>query len=84
MKFSAKQAGIIKAYAASTKVGNVRQCNEDRVSIILNITKPGTEHVQASFFSVYDGHEGNAYADFLRDNLHQYIIREQSFPKNPR
>ena len=33
---------------------------------------------------MYDGHGGVSCADFLRDNLHLYLIREESFPWNPR
>lgn len=36
-----------------------------------------------SFFAVYDGHGGASCADFLRDNLHQFIIKQESFPQNP-
>ena len=39
---------------------------------------------KCSFFGVYDGHGGSACADYLRDNLHQFVIRESSFPWNPR
>ena len=64
-----------------------RNYNEDRVSIILNIIKPSTyvgkEWPKSSFFAIYDGHGGSACADFLRDNLHQYIIKDYNFPTNP-
>lgn len=33
---------------------------------------------------MYDGHGGANCADYLRDNLHQFVIRENSFPWNPR
>lgn len=39
-KHSIKSNGLIKAYAASTNQGPVRDYNEDRVAIILNIAKP--------------------------------------------
>lgn len=39
---------------------------------------------KCSFFGIYDGHGGSACADFLRDNLHQFVIRESAFPWNPR
>lgn len=39
---------------------------------------------KCSFFGIYDGHGGSACADYLRDNLHQFVIREPSFPWNPR
>jgi len=87
-KCSIKHNGVIKAYAVNTHQGIVRNYNEDRVSIILNIMKP--PHVTAnqewplcSFFGVYDGHGGTNCADFLRDNLHQYVIQDKHFPKNP-
>lgn len=87
-KCSIKQNGVIKAYAVNTHQGLVRNYNEDRVAIILNIMKP--PHLSAtdewplcSFFGVYDGHGGTPCADFLRDNLHQYVIQDKNFPKNP-
>ena len=82
----------------SSRILNVlRNYNEDRVSIILNITKPLTKEVDewptCSFFAVYDGHGGASCADFLRDNLHQYVIvylcnplqivKQTSFPSDP-
>ena len=87
-KYSSKSNGIIQAYAANTNQGIIRDYNEDRVSIILNIVRPrGKERVKkwpkCSFFAVYDGHGGNACADFLKDNLHQFIIRQECFPENP-
>jgi len=87
-KCSVKRNGIVKAYAANTNQGIVRNYNEDRVSIILNIMKPASrmneEWPKCSFFGVYDGHGGVNCADFLRDNLHQYVIREPSFPWDPK
>jgi protein phosphatase 2C family protein 2/3 len=58
------------------------------VSIILNILKPPSRSEEnwpkCSFFGVYDGHGGANCADYLRDNLHQFVIRETTFPWNPR
>ena len=39
-KTSVKRNGVVSAYAANTHQGIVRNYNEDRVSIILNIVKP--------------------------------------------
>jgi protein phosphatase 2C family protein 2/3 len=87
-KCSIKDNGIVKAYAANTNQGIVRDYNEDRVSIILNILKPQSREAEdwprCSFFGVYDGHGGAGCADFLRDSLHQFVIREPSFPWNPK
>ena len=58
------------------------------MAIILNILKPPNKDniiwPNCSFFGIYDGHGGSSCADFLRDNLHQYIIKEDSFPSNPK
>lgn len=87
-KCSFKKNGQVRAYAANTNQGLVRSYNEDRVSIILNIMKPvaRTEDSwpKCSFFGVYDGHGGAACADFLRDHLHQFIIKTAAFPWNPK
>jgi len=74
-KSSKKPKGKITAYAANTYKGLIRNYNEDRVSIILNIMKPSNYKNEdiwpvCSFFAVYDGHSGSACADYLRDNLH--------------
>ena len=39
-KFASKTHGLITSYAANTHQGIQRNYNEDRVSIILNMTKP--------------------------------------------
>jgi len=33
---------------------------------------------------VYDGHGGNGCVNFLRDNLHQFIVKDENFRYNPR
>lgn len=85
-KCSTKALGVIKAYAANTYQGIIRNYNEDRVSIILNISRPNN-HMgpwpKCSFFGIYDGHGGNLCADFLRDKLHTYVIQDEHFPQNP-
>lgn len=87
-KFACKKNGVVSSYSANTHQGIVRNYNEDRVSIILNIIKPKFKQVEdwprCSFFAVYDGHGGSACADFLRDQLHQLIVRDENFPKYPK
>ena len=62
------------AYGANTNKGLVRLFNEDRVSVVMNITAPASRSEErwpkCSYFGVYDGHSGSTCADFLRDNLH--------------
>lgn len=70
-KYASKKNGVVVTYSANTHQGMVRNYNEDRVSIILNIIKPKFKTVdywpRCSFFAIYDGHGGQACADFLRD-----------------
>lgn len=88
-KYASKTHGLITSYAANTHQGIQRNYNEDRVSIILNMTKPinkpstTKEWPKCSYFAIYDGHGGNQCADFLKDNLHQIIITQESFPMDP-
>jgi hypothetical protein len=78
-KYSSKPYGLIAGYAANTNQGQVRDYNEDRVSIILNVIKPNSrqneEWPKVSFFSIYDGHGGNKCSDFLKENLHHYVCK---------
>lgn len=56
---------MITAYGANTNQGIVRNYNEDRVAIILNIMKPKSKESKieywpkCSFFGIYDGHGGS-------------------------
>lgn len=45
-RHSSKPNGLIQAYAANTNQGVFRNYNEDRVSIILNITKPSFKQIE--------------------------------------
>jgi len=89
VRISHKPYGIIHAYSVITSCGK-RNYNEDRVSIIYNIPKPSNfveskknPWPNCSFFGLYDGHGGSKACDFLRDNLHKYIINDKYFPSNP-
>ena len=85
-KCSSKQMGIIQAYGANTHEGLIRNYNEDRVSIIINMNRPinykKNRWPKVSFFGIYDGHGGKHCAEYLRDNLHKYISNDNSFPEN--
>ena len=85
-KTSSKSMGIIQAYGANTYQGLVRNYNEDRVSIIINMNRPKNYNKKywpkSSFFGIYDGHGGPKCADFLRDSLHKLIFNDDNFPEN--
>ena len=78
--------GMVKAYGANTYQGLVRNYNEDRVSIIINMAKPHNYQKKywpkTSFFGIYDGHGGNMCSEFLRDCLHKLILNDINFPEN--
>ena len=73
-------------YAANTSNGTVRTYNEDRVSIVINVKRKsawsGKRWPSCAFFGVFDGHGGAACADFLKDNLHSYILDQDCFPED--
>ena len=85
-KNSKKSFGLIKAYSANTCHGIIRNYNEDRVSIIINMTNPNCDDnkkwPKISYFGIFDGHGGNKCAEYLRDNLLNLIIENKNFPSN--
>ena len=82
-KTSKKKMGIIKSYAVNTYQGIIRNYNEDRVSIMVNMNKPRGYYKKywprVSFFGIYDGHGGETCSEFLRDNLHDLIVHNNEF-----
>jgi len=87
-KISSREFGIIKAYAVNTNQGIIRDYNEDRVSIVINMVKPKNYHTniiewpKISFFGIFDGHAGNKCADYLKDNLIKKISNNSFFPND--
>lgn len=73
-----------RAYAARTNNGLMRKYNEDRVSIIQKIFLDNDQSHPTSFFALFDGHSGVKCADYLRDNLHQFITRKPAFRRDKR
>lgn len=78
IRFSDKSHGIVKGFSVCTNQGLVRNYNEDRVSIILNISRPPNKAANeywpnCSMFGIFDGHGGSKCAEFLRNNLHQFV-----------
>ena len=88
-KISSRKFGIIKAYAVNTSQGIVRDYNEDRVSIVINMVKPpncknidDSNWPRISYFAIFDGHAGHKCADYLKDNLLNKISGNVFFPSD--
>lgn len=96
-KYASRSHGNLVSYAANTHQGIQRSYNEDRISIILNMSRPESKMVsinngidqankpkwpKVSFFAIYDGHGGSSCADFLKEQLHSKIVNQPSFPEN--
>ena len=86
-KISSKSFGLITSYSANTNQGIVRNYNEDRVSIIINMNrlnnyKSPLPWPKISYFAIFDGHAGNKCAEYLRENLLKLICSNIYFPEN--
>ena len=86
-RISSKSFGIINSYAANTNQGIDRNYNDDRVKIMINMNRPSNYPSKApwpliSYFAIFDGHNGDHCAEFLRQNLLQFIYTNPNFPKN--
>ena len=77
---------IIQSFAVNSYEGLIRNYNEDKVSIILTIKKPKDFKEEywpkISYMALFDGHGGNSCSNFLRDNLHNYIIKNENLLKD--
>ena len=84
---SSTSSGVIKSFGVNSYRGLVKNYNEDRVSIVLNIPKPKNFKgaywpKNFSVFCLFDGHLGSGCCEFLRDNFHLYLVRSELFPKD--
>ena len=72
-EFNSKSNILIKGYAYNTSKGNIRNYNEDTITIKkikLNNNDNGDFFY---FFGIYDGHGGNGCSMYLKDNFHNFI-----------
>lgn len=88
-KQSEKSFDVISSYAANTYKGTVRNYNEDRISVIVNVKHSNYQNLKdktyarISFFGIYDGHAGNKCCEYLKNNLHILIFESIYFPEDP-
>lgn len=75
--YAIKDNNYIKGVSSLTRQGQVRTENDDRITVLLNISKPENIYTNkwpfCCFLGVYSGHKGSSCADFLKDNLHNYV-----------
>ena len=64
---------FIKAYAYNTSEGNIRDYNEDTITIAKINLDPKDKNNYFYFFAVYDGHGGNGCSLYLKNNLYKNI-----------
>ena len=88
-KVVVKNFGYIHSFAVNTHKGCVRMTNEDRVSILLNaqtkfkkLDKKNSNMQNCCFFSVFDGHGGISCCNFLKDNLHNELVKRLDVEKD--
>ena len=67
------QEDFIKAYAYNTSEGNIREYNEDTITVTKINFNQKDKNDYCYFFAVYDGHGGNGCSLYLKNNLHKNI-----------
>ena len=67
------QDDFIKAYAYNTSEGNIREYNEDTITVTKINFNQKDKNDYCYFFAVYDGHGGNGCSLYLKNNLHKNI-----------
>ena len=72
------QDDLIKAYAYNTSEGNIREYNEDTITVTKISLNQKDKNDYCYFFSVYDGHGGNGCSLYLKNNLHKNITEFSS------
>ena len=64
----------MEVHHASLK--GLREQNEDRHSIIQNLTNKDCTKGKINFYGIYDGHGGKEVSDFLSKNLPHYFLKK--------
>ena len=71
--FSSNPNLLIKGYAYNTSKGNIRNYNEDTITIEKIKLNKNNNDDYFYFFGIYDGHGGNGCSYYLKQNLHNFI-----------
>jgi serine/threonine protein phosphatase PrpC len=77
-----KKFGIFKGFIAlSSKNG--KNINEDKIRISIN-TPINSNKETINFFAIFDGHNGDKSATFLKENFHINLIKHEDILKEPK
>ena len=75
-EFALEPKIFIKGYAYNTSKGNIRNYNEDTITVErmkLNNNNNNNHSDYFYFFAIYDGHGGNGCSLYLKNNLHNFL-----------
>ena len=70
-EFNPRNNYIIKGYAYNTSRGNIRNYNEDTITVEKMKLKKTDEFFY--FFGIYDGHGGIGCSLYLKEHLHNFV-----------
>jgi hypothetical protein len=79
---SGPSKGLVQGFGVCTSKGRYKQTNEDRVSIMYNISNTKDQGEIFHYFSVFDGHGGSSVSHYLRENFLDAVIKQPQFPQN--
>lgn len=71
---------IVLASAAESDKGLVRDYNEDKYSILHDKISQSNVY----FYGLYDGHGGARCSEFLRQHLHDFILKDPDITTDPK
>ena len=74
-------------YSYNTYEGKIRNYNEDKIQIKIDIEIENKEKdiiwPSIHYFAIFDGHGGKNCSQFLKDNFHKILIENENFPRKP-
>ena len=87
-EYSKKPFYNISGYACNSYNGAIKSYNEDMVQALkenFQLKKNNNEPLllNISYFGVFDGHGGDKCSKFLKENMHKYLLKSNSFVNNP-
>ena len=79
---SGPSKGVVQGFGVCTSKGRYKQTNEDRVSIMYNISNTKDQTEIFHYFSIFDGHGGPCVSHYLRENFLDAVIKQPEFPQH--